>query len=573
VQDRELVEDLRQQVSSSPEEICRAYEEYRAAVSSEQLPHRLRRGGRHGTSRATGVFYTPPAVAELMVSLLLAHHPRAPAELTLLDPACGAGAFLLAAVRQGVGAVRGLDRDATALAVAELALDRLPSPPGALRLEPGDVLAQPLPDDVDAIVANPPYVSSDTLAPDQRDLLRASFRDWIKPSSKPDLYIYFLARIAEVLLRRAAVACVIVPNRVLSGDVTAPLRARLRPLLHEVLDLSELRVFPAADVHPVILLLASTPGQDSRTYRVCTPPGIGKALSAPRQELPRNLGSPWGEVWITRAAPEVVPLLQHVAQFPPLGEVARVSEGLRGPTLDQATVDALPVEARRDLVPEFRGRHVRPYRVCGHAGHLAIPPGVRPGSRLALQRGRKAVFPELAPRLYGAVQAGWVAYGGVYFVAEDRCTRPLEVLVAVACSPLATVLYRTLFGAGAWGGSLKFRSTYLERLPLPPDPRHDQQLVQLVRYLGRTPDDRTAIRAVHRLVDDLFELSPDLEAVVEAGLPAVEHAPLPGLREALATAARVSDPGSRPGSPRRSSGSPSAGSCGTSPCPPSASWA
>jgi hypothetical protein len=54
--------------------------------------------------KATGVYYTPDAVVEYLVArtlddLLAGQSPEATAALTILDPACGAGAFLLGAYR------------------------------------------------------------------------------------------------------------------------------------------------------------------------------------------------------------------------------------------------------------------------------------------------------------------------------------------------------------------------------------------------------------------------------------------------------------------------------------------
>jgi tRNA1(Val) A37 N6-methylase TrmN6 len=69
--------------------------------------------------RAAGAYYTPPALIDFAVDRALAGLPP---DAPIIDPSCGAGAFLLAAHRRGFTNLHGLDLDPIAAAVCRLSL-------------------------------------------------------------------------------------------------------------------------------------------------------------------------------------------------------------------------------------------------------------------------------------------------------------------------------------------------------------------------------------------------------------------------------------------------------------------
>ncbi len=140
-------------------------------------------GGQGGTARkAAGSYFTPAALVDWLLD-----HALEPAldetphgELTVLDPACGAGIFLVAATRRlsrrgwssarAIGQVAGVDSDPAALEIARTCLWLEAVEPGrpvampALALRVGDTLrdldgAGPASEGVDVVVGNPPFLN------------------------------------------------------------------------------------------------------------------------------------------------------------------------------------------------------------------------------------------------------------------------------------------------------------------------------------------------------------------------------------------------------------------------------
>lgn len=102
--------------------------------------------------KARGAHYTPPALADRLVALTLP-----PSAERVLDPACGGGAFLLAASRAGVPEVCGIEIDPLAADVcrAATALVRGGRP---AHVDVADFLTAAV-GGFDAVVGNPPFAS------------------------------------------------------------------------------------------------------------------------------------------------------------------------------------------------------------------------------------------------------------------------------------------------------------------------------------------------------------------------------------------------------------------------------
>ncbi len=211
--------------------------------------------------RALGAFYTPAPLVERTLSLALAHLGDGP--LTVVDPACGAGAFLAAASRALPHArLTGLELSPE---VARACQARLPHADvrvgDALRggLEP--LLARIPPEHLELWIGNPPYNGTSALLKDRAAYarLRSLLPLELPPgTSLRDDFAFFLLLASHRLSSRPGVLAFITPSSLLHAFLYAPLRASLlRSLsLREVVDLGP-GAFAGTQVHTCITVWSS----------------------------------------------------------------------------------------------------------------------------------------------------------------------------------------------------------------------------------------------------------------------------------------------------------------------------
>jgi len=160
--------------------------------------------------RIRGEYFTPPPLVQAVLALAMPHASTGP--LTVVDPACGDGAFLAAAARALPRArLHGLELDPAHAAAARR------SAPGARVLAADalrggwDALLRTLPDDGEELwLGNPPYNGTSPLltdAPAYRALrARLALDDALPPgTSLRDDYAFFLLLASERLAARPGV--------------------------------------------------------------------------------------------------------------------------------------------------------------------------------------------------------------------------------------------------------------------------------------------------------------------------------------------------------------------------------
>ncbi|HKU41780.1 MAG TPA: type ISP restriction/modification enzyme, partial [Polyangiales bacterium] len=320
--------------------------------------------GDRARRRAHGVVHTPPEIARCALGVLdelmrarLGVSGVCDAGVQLVEPACGPGALLAAALRlwqlrgRAPGfALRGIDLDADALrAAAELA----PHAPADFELLLSDALREPLllelasdPDRVLAVVANPPWASARAdKTPHMQELLEDFRRDaggMLLPERKlgvlSDTYVRFFRLCAEAARRapRGAALALISNGSFLDGPVHRGMRAAL------------LRWFDAVyvlDLGGSALVSRAGLGRDDNVFGVrpsvtiswlCRSAGEGerdgelyyaRLRGARADKLARLEAASLGELGFERLAPEQ-PLLRFVPRV-----AARSSKYARWPSL------------------------------------------------------------------------------------------------------------------------------------------------------------------------------------------------------------------------------------------------
>lgn len=187
-----------------------------------------------GAHRATGAYYTEDVVVRYMLRRAGAYMKDV---RTVIDPACGNGAFLTRASEAfpyRLDRLTGLDSDGVALEACRRSL------PGVdLRL--ADSLLDEVPGGYDLCVGNPPYISSGLRGAAAQDHGRLQALKEIYPSTaqyKLNTYPLFVERGLR-LVREGGLVGYIVPDSFLSGRYFAGLRRLL--LENTLLELTLIR--------------------------------------------------------------------------------------------------------------------------------------------------------------------------------------------------------------------------------------------------------------------------------------------------------------------------------------------
>lgn len=236
--------------------------------------------------RLDGVVYTPSLLVRFILEL--ARFPLDQRHGALLDPACGAGAFLVEAVRSWLkahpqpsidralselkGRFFGLDKDPIACQLARDALDMevrhwFPdAPPGSLS---GNVLQADYLEGEEApqlagqvggfsfIVGNPPYVATDRLSNEKKQTWRERF---LSANGRIDLYMLFLERSLS-LLRSDGCLAFITPNKYLTSESARNLRRLLLETgrLETIAQFRSHRIFSGAATVPCVTVFRKSP--------------------------------------------------------------------------------------------------------------------------------------------------------------------------------------------------------------------------------------------------------------------------------------------------------------------------
>ena len=429
--------------------------------------------------RSHGTYFTPPALAEHVAHLAFARAVPGPGGAKswhVLDPSCGGGAFLLAALRvhrpqsgESPLLLAGIDRDPLALEAARLALavelrrlpERVPLPTASLHLgdalvdgpgvPPGavgwpaalDPLLPPRAPGFDVVVGNPPFLS--TKRGHFRPLDRFLRARYATARRHYDLYALFIERSLE-LLRPGGALGLIVPRTLVTNDTLSSCRELLERGAEavEVFDLG--LPFAGAAVEALALFARRRAGR-ARTARVDWRP------------------APWPGA-APRSSPQRAAGRQPPAASLPLGDVLALRRGIEAGKLDARLLrpgDVAPAGAR----PVLRGEDVGRFAIWP-AGFAALPDWSRPilWKAPALYASPKLVIRRVASSPVVAVERADRLVLNVLYCGAARLAVDPDTLAAWLMSPaVASWLRRTFRSDDRLFPYL--RAGHLERIPVP----------------------------------------------------------------------------------------------------------
>lgn len=327
-----------------------------------ELPKNAYEYGNRSSGEVHGVVLTKPHVVELILDLAGYTSDKNLADVRLLEPSCGKGAFLIPAAKRLLAAAARERRDLSSLERCLVAFDidkghveetrselvKLLEGHGAGRTEAvrvaaawvneGDFLLAYLAVPFDFVVGNPPYIRYEQLS----EALHAEYRRrYTSLYDRADLYVAFIER-GLSLLSPDGVLSFICADRWISNRYGAPLRAFIaeRYQLRCYIDLhhaspfeSEVIAYPSifvmqpgkADAVPVVTLATCSAAECEAVPALIT----GRKKRAPGVTVARY--KRWfegDEPWVLGSPRQLETLRVLEAKYPPIESTARVGIGV-----------------------------------------------------------------------------------------------------------------------------------------------------------------------------------------------------------------------------------------------------
>lgn len=534
------------------------------------LPGRKRRG--------KGVYYTPSQVVEFILDEVLPP-PRSGKkkidpyqnDFRILEPACGAGYFLLAAFSRMKKAyisagykphdatreiltnrISGIDIDSNALLVALAGLiteagddlgKAVKSGPVEIGLYRADFLNKRIRGNTSglgrlmksgfrAIVGNPPYISfyskrANNISQADRDYYKTHYR---MGSGRINTYCLFIERSFDLLVPSGMLGF-IVPNTVLIMKSYEKLRRYLleRGWLKSIVDLS-LKVFPEVEVPTCILTVEQ---KDERALpfprklkagfwesaRGRGPLNLEKSEQSDFERLPYTMFN----IHIRSADREVLDSIERVGT--PLGDYFDVRDGINPANM----TEKLLLRSFDDPGPPFkrvlRGKDISNYQLSWDNLWVRYDPHFADsdkGEYYFLREER--IFIEnpkiLTRQTADRIVAAWddkchYALNSLHVTIPLNGTMDMRCLLGLYNSRLLNYYYRLVF-PDTERVFPQVKTVNVEKLPLPPLNGEEKRLVGLVDNLLREVNRRTGsngniektLDEIDEVVYSLYELGP-----------------------------------------------------------------
>jgi adenine-specific DNA-methyltransferase len=519
----------------------------KASFSKPQHEPQLMREDR----RARGVFYTPVEIANWIVAQTYGPSLRewngAEPPPKLLDPACGAGVFLQAAIaalqdrclqlqlsktEQELAitqAIFGIDIDVSTVMKARQQT-KLP----ASNLKCADALTESDLGSFDVVVGNPPYVSIREMArshtPEYVNGLRERFQT---ARGNFDLYVLFIERALQ-LLKPGGRLGLIVPNKWATLDYARKLREMLlrETSLEQIVDLSTLRVFPQAGTYPQIIVLQRQPAATDHCLRISHVTDFA-GFQRPNSENQSR--------WIPQASlqPRAFVLGNEIrvedrVKTLPLESIATLHSGASGYSANLLAAELQEATAASDEAVDFivsgsidrYAIHLGDVRFLKQTWQrpcLSLRSPAITAAKARLYREPKIVLSGMCRRLEVAYDEQRCALGVQVYAAAEMKVDPFYLL-GVLNSKLLSYLFRERFGAKCLaGGYLSVNKGQLAQLPIAADDRQSGSLQQRIADLAQRIHVVNASVPVEMLDEQIDALVYELYTITAAERQLIEE--------------------------------------------------
>ncbi len=537
--------------------------------------------------KGKGVYYTPHRVVEYILEEVLppprfAEKPRQdpwPEDFRLLEPACGAGYFLLSAysrfrdayVRAGFRpdeAVRrtissrlaGIDIDSGALIatlaglVQEAGSDlkkALVKSPIYLPLFKSDFLdkrvdtgesylAEILRSGIPAIAGNPPYVSfyakrAKSISDEVREYYKSNYR---MGKGRINTYCLFIERAFD-LLAPAGVLGFIVPNTVLIMKSYEPLRRHLLQYgwLKSVVDLS-LKVFPEVEVPTCVFAVER---RDERALpfprkvragfwesaRGTAPADLEDTDQQEFLKLPYTMFN----IHIRAADKEILEAIENAGS--PLSDGFEVRDGINPANMSEKLICHSVDELTEPFKRVLRGKDINNYQLNWDNFWVRYDPEFADSAKgeycflrdeRIFRENPKILTRQTADRIVAAWdETGYYALNTIHVTIPLNGGLDLKTLLALYNSKLLNYYYRIVF-PDTERVFPQVKTINVEKLPLPVTNGESEQLGKLVdKLLRTTPQNGASIKNRKKVLDEIDKLVYSLYGLNPKQVARIEH--------------------------------------------------
>ncbi len=490
-----------------------------------------------GERKAGGSYYTPAGVVELMLESSLKTDLEAMSNLLkaavegddlakleqclqmikgykVIDPSCGAGAFLTAVFsdfiefyqqlneflftyrlehRLAVDAVeilerhiRGIDIDEDAVRLTVNALYHqgidycggnyhrlLQSVKRVVKVDDSLMTADPEFSNFSLVIGNPPYIANKSIPSKVKDQLRGKFKNLV---GQYDTVIPFI-ELGCNLLYEGGQLCYIISNKFFSSDYGEKLRKYIltEKSLRNIIDLSSEKVFEDASTYPVIIRIRN------RKTRVDEVTQIKRKTES--FEVPQDFWLKTSPAIITTMVNgETIPILEKMNAWPGRINPSQIFCGLAKTGFGKA----IGCEARPGTSEILVAGDITDYHIDRSHPRFIADEYLSKKQRLTFSE-NKLLFPGIAKNLCSALDLSGAALGRVYFIPQypDRPDDLYYLLGLFNSTLLKFYYYIYYWPTHMAGGYLRINSTYLATLPIPYWPGSWEQEPEGVSLVSR----------------------------------------------------------------------------------------
>jgi len=457
-------------------------------------PHGLAIRKQRASHRSAGAYYTGELLTGYMLRQAKRYQPQA---RSVIDPACGAGAFLRASVHaygDQLDRLTGWDLDSLPLLLCRKTVPQAD-------LVQKDALLSGGAEAYDLCLGNPPYISSGLRGAVNHgaEQLRA-LRERYPHSAefKLNTYPLFVERGLE-LLRPGGVLGFVLPDSFLTGRYFSGMRRLL--LGHTLLELTLIRQdfweYGRVGQSVVLFVRKAPAGPEHRVrVRICGSPAELSTATGVDLPIPDIV---WGPLHRFRLVPdsETLGFLKRMETGHALGDWVRSYSGMIGRQGQASLITSPDGEGNAGPVGRLlrSGREIDRYRISWDGAYVRLDPALlKSGGNRAYYERPKLLLRQTADSLRAVFDPdGFYCLNNIHLLVPARPDTNLRAILALVNSSALGRYYQALtMEAGRLYAQVDL--DILERLPVPTIPKRSASALERLVKLRESAAPEEAAR-------------------------------------------------------------------------------